>query len=83
MLLWIVWITAAVGMLFRVLWVGAPRWLTVPVYIAMGWTAMFFLPQIWRNGDNGPVVPALAEPTPTQRQAFNLIGIAIPLHLGR
>ncbi len=26
-----------------------------------------------RYGDNGPVVPALAEPTPTQRQAFDLI----------
>ncbi len=36
-----------------------------------------------RYGDNGPVVPALAEPTPTQRQAFDLIGIAIPLHLGK
>ncbi len=49
-LLWIVWSSAVIGMLFRVFWVGAPRWLTVPVYIAMGWTAMFYLPQIWHNG---------------------------------
>ncbi len=49
-LLWIVWIIAAVGILFQVLWASAPKWLAVPVYIAMGWTAMFFLPQIWRNG---------------------------------
>jgi hypothetical protein len=30
---------------------------------------------------NGPVVPTLTEPTPTQRQAFNLINTTIPLTL--
>ena len=31
-------------MLFRVFWTDAPRWLYVPLYIAMGWAAVFFLP---------------------------------------
>jgi hemolysin III len=31
-LLWIVWSGAVAGVAFRVLWVGAPRWLYVPVY---------------------------------------------------
>jgi len=36
-----------------------------------------------RYGDNdtGPTVPTLAEPTPTQRRAFELLGVPIPLTL--
>ena len=34
-----------------------------------------------RYGEDGPVVPTLAEPTPLQREAFRLIGATIPLHL--
>jgi hypothetical protein len=32
-------------------------------------------------GADGPVVPTLAVPTPTQRRAFELLDTAIPLHL--
>jgi len=42
-LLSIIWAGALLGVAFRVLWVGAPRWLYVPVYIAMGWAAAFWL----------------------------------------
>ena len=31
-----------VGVLFRVLWAGAPRWLYVPVYVLQGWVAVFY-----------------------------------------
>src|SRR3954451_20280584 len=40
-LLWVVWVGAILGVLFRVLWVGAPRWLYTPVYLALGWVAIF------------------------------------------
>ena len=43
-LLWMVWGGAIGGVAFRVLWVGAPRWLYVPVYIALGWVAVVYLP---------------------------------------
>jgi hemolysin III len=49
-LLWIVWSGALLGVAFRVLWVGAPRWLYVPVYIALGWVAVVYLPQLWAGG---------------------------------
>lgn len=49
-LLWAVWIAAAAGIAFRVFWVGAPRWLYTPCYIAMGWAAVFFLPDFLRTG---------------------------------
>jgi hemolysin III len=50
LLLWIVWAGALAGVAFRVLWVGAPRWLYVPVYIALGWVAVAFLPDFLRTG---------------------------------
>jgi hemolysin III len=43
MLLWLVWAGALAGIAFRVLWLGAPRWMYVPVYVAMGWAAIFWL----------------------------------------
>lgn len=49
-MLWAIWITAGFGMAFRILWPNAPRGLTVPVYIGMGWAAVLLMPQIWRNG---------------------------------
>ncbi len=39
-----VWTVAVLGVLFRVFWVDAPRWLYLPIYIGMGWAAVFFLP---------------------------------------
>lgn len=49
-LLWAVWVAALAGITFRVFWVGAPRWLYTPCYIAMGWAAVFFLPDFMRAG---------------------------------
>lgn len=56
-LLTVVWVGALIGVAFRVLWVGAPRWLYVPVYIALGWVAVFWLPEFSARG--GPAVVAL------------------------
>jgi hemolysin III len=42
-LLSLVWGGALVGIAFRVFWIGAPRWLYLPVYIALGWAAVFWL----------------------------------------
>jgi len=49
-LLSVVWIGALAGVAFRVIWVGAPRWLSTPIYLALGWAAVFFLPSFGRNG---------------------------------
>lgn len=50
LLLWMIWIGAIAGVLFRVIWVGAPRWLYVPIYVLLGVTALFFLPDFWVSG---------------------------------
>jgi hemolysin III len=43
-LLSVVWGGAVAGVLFRVFWTDAPRWLYTPIYIALGWAAVFFIP---------------------------------------
>jgi len=50
LLLWLIWTGAIAGVHFRVLWVGAPRWLYVPIYVLLGVTALFFLPDFWAAG---------------------------------
>lgn len=45
-LLAVIWTGAAAGVLFRVLWHGAPRWLYTALYIVLGWAAVFVLPQL-------------------------------------
>ncbi len=55
LLLTLVWAGALIGVAFRVLWLGAPRWLYVPVYVALGWAAAFWLPDFFNRG-----TPAIA-----------------------
>jgi len=45
-LLLIVWVGAMAGVIFRVFWIGAPRWLYTSVYVGIGWIAIFFLPDL-------------------------------------
>lgn len=45
-----VWGGAILAALFRLFWLGAPRWLYVPIYLALGWVAVIFLPGFWRQG---------------------------------
>lgn len=38
-----IWGSAVLGISFRVFWINAPRWLYVPIYIAMGWGAIAYV----------------------------------------
>ena len=44
--LWVVWIGALAGVTLKLAWPHAPRWLGVPIYIALGWVAVFVLPEL-------------------------------------
>jgi len=81
-LLWIVWGAALGGIAFRVLWVGAPRWLYTPVYLGLGWVAVFYIRDIFDTGgaavvtllavggllySAGGVIYALKKPNPSPR----------------
>ncbi len=43
LLLGLVWGGALLGIGFRVFWIGAPRWLYVPIYVGLGWAALLFI----------------------------------------
>lgn len=43
LLLWLVWTGAGLGIAFRVFWIGAPRWLYVPLYLLLGYAALIYI----------------------------------------
>jgi len=43
LLLCLVWAGALLGIGFRVFWISAPRWLYVPIYVALGWAALMYI----------------------------------------
>ncbi|WP_194422620.1 PAQR family membrane homeostasis protein TrhA [Microbacterium abyssi] len=43
LLLVLVWSGALLGILFRVFWIGAPRWLYVALYLVLGWAAIMYM----------------------------------------
>ena len=45
-LLAIVWVGALAGVVFRIFWLSAPRWLSTALYVVVGWVAVFFLPDL-------------------------------------
>lgn len=53
----IVWGGAILGLLSRILFLNAPRWVYVPMYVALGWVAMAYIGPFYDAG--GPAVVAL------------------------
>lgn len=43
LLLVLVWSGALLGILFRVFWINAPRWLYVALYLLLGWAAVMYM----------------------------------------
>lgn len=56
LVLTVVWIGALAGVLFKVFWTGAPRWLSTALYIALGWVAAFVLPQLMAGAGAGALI---------------------------
>lgn len=54
-LLVIVWVGALLGVLFRTFWVHAPRWLYTPIYVALGWVAIFYFQALHEAGGTAVV----------------------------
>lgn len=42
----VVWGGAALGVVLRMAWLQSPRYLIVPLYIALGWVAVFVFPEV-------------------------------------
>ncbi|MCR2762288.1 hemolysin III family protein [Microbacterium sp. zg.B48] len=77
-LLSLVWGGAIVGILFRVFWIDAPRWLYVALYLVLGWAAVMYMIDLFQANatmmtlvlaggvlyTGGAVVYALKRPNP-------------------
>lgn len=48
LLLSLVWSGALLGILFRVFWIHAPRWLYVALYLLLGWAAVMYMADLLR-----------------------------------
>ncbi|MBM7491762.1 hemolysin III [Micromonospora luteifusca] len=46
----LVWGGALAGVAIKVAWPHAPRWVSAPLYLALGWVAVAMLPQILHGG---------------------------------
>ncbi|WP_099331683.1 PAQR family membrane homeostasis protein TrhA [Actinomyces minihominis] len=55
-LLTLVWIGALLGIAINLLWPKAPRWLSTLIYVLLGWTAIWFLPELWQKGGAAMVI---------------------------
>lgn len=49
-LLIVVWTGALAGVLIRNFWLTAPRWVYVPIYVSLGWAAVFYIPEFAAAG---------------------------------
>jgi hemolysin III len=50
LILAIVWGGALAGVAMKLAWPHAPRWVSAPLYIALGWVAVFVLPDFLHHG---------------------------------
>jgi hemolysin III len=78
LLLVFVWSGALIGILFRVFWINAPRWLYVAIYLLLGWAAVMYLVDLFEANPTmmvlvivggllytgGAIVYALKRPNP-------------------
>ena len=48
LLLTIIWALALTGMIVKFCWITCPKWFSSVIYIAMGWTCVFVLPDLLR-----------------------------------
>lgn len=59
-LLSLIWVLALCGVLLKLLWMDAPRWLSVVLYLGMGWVALIAAPALFRAVDVGGMAWVLA-----------------------
>ena len=44
----VIWTVAAAGLLFKIFWMDAPRWLSTSLYVAMGWLLAFAIVPLYQ-----------------------------------
>ena len=52
----VVWVGGVAGVTMKLAWPRAPRWLGVPIYLALGWVAVFVMADLLRAAGPAPLV---------------------------
>jgi hemolysin III len=52
----VLWGGALAGVLLKLVWLGAPRWLGAIVYVVLGWIGVLLLPETLRSAGVAPAV---------------------------
>ncbi|MBA3528585.1 MAG: hemolysin III family protein [Propionibacteriaceae bacterium] len=60
LLLGLIWGSALAGLMFRLFWLSAPRWLYTLLYLAMGWAAVGWMKEFYRAGGTAVLLLILA-----------------------
>jgi hemolysin III len=55
-LLMVMWGGAALGVAFKMLWIDAPRWVHVPLYLVLGWAPVAFARDFLDEGHDAVVI---------------------------
>lgn len=55
-ILWLVWSGAGAGVILKLTWIDAPKWLVALVYVALGWAAVGVLPELTHSSGVGALV---------------------------
>jgi hemolysin III len=55
-----IWVLALCGSVLKLLWMGAPRWLSVALYLGMGWAALVVAPVLFQAVPIGGMLWVLA-----------------------
>ena len=45
----VVWGGAAAGVILKLVWISAPKWLSALLYVALGWVAVAASPALWHE----------------------------------
>ena len=64
----IVWGGALAGVLLKMLWPSSPRWVGVPLYILLGWVAVWYTGEILHNAGVTAMVLAVRRRRPVQHR---------------
>lgn len=54
-LLIIIWSGALIGIIIRQLWLAAPRWVYVAIYLVLGWVAIWYVPAFYQASGSAVV----------------------------
>lgn len=63
LVLGVVWVGAAVGVAFRLLWIDAPRWLSTVLYVVLGWSIVPFVGDLFAADVAAAVLVTPAAPS--------------------